>query len=190
MSASQPEWSFENNILILSLLCSTPPLTSIFTQSKTQRAYHGLQDLMPWAPLHLWGPTSFPLTHSTTAIQATCYFWDRWGSLLPQSLTSTCSLCLECSFPSHWLTPSSASSLCLNSPSSWGLHWPLFWRRNLPHLQRASCCPTFDLLKTITRLSCVHTCKLIHFLCFYDNSINSFTNNKKNPCQCVLIFIW
>lgn len=30
------------------------------------------------------------------------------GPMLPQNLTATCSLCLERSFPRHWLTPSPA----------------------------------------------------------------------------------
>lgn len=42
LSAWQPEWCFENNSLVLSLLCSAAALVSILTQSKSQRPYRGL----------------------------------------------------------------------------------------------------------------------------------------------------
>lgn len=73
LSAWQPEWFFENNSLVLSLLCSNSALTSIFTQSKNQRPYNDLKVLLPWASSVSLNFLSHPISFCSLC----CCLWDR-----------------------------------------------------------------------------------------------------------------
>ena len=110
LSAWYSEGSFENCSLVCSCLCSTAALTSVFTQSKSQGHYNGPKGPQTLAPQHL---SERPLDLISSHSLHYCYLGSLLSlghprPMLPQNLTATCSLCLEHSFPRHWLTPSPA----------------------------------------------------------------------------------